>query len=285
MPQFPRHRNRPALTPRQLRASRRPPTPETHPPAPHHSSRVRPKASRHKLPPPHRRDISLRSISPMHFHKIRPRPHPIVPPHRISKIRRFAEPASSPAHDRTRDPIPSAPTIHRARTNASSPPAPPSRAKFTPSREIPITGVFHSNSTPQLIARSTNFACSATRRIPIPHSPGNRAATSLPRPINRTPRITCPSPSPTLTPNSLSAATVSGINPSPHAFSIGHAPRPPPPRESLSSAQQSQPQAQPDLRRSQTRQFARSFRLSSGIAHHAPCCVVHERCPDRSRAG
>ena len=40
--------------------------------------------------------------------------------------------------------------------------------------------------------------------------------------MNRTPRIACPSSAPKLTPKSRSAATVSGINPSPHAFSIGH---------------------------------------------------------------
>ncbi len=138
--------------------------------------------------------------------------------------------------------MPSAPTIHRARTNApslrrievaiepshASAPASslesPRRpiASSTPSREIPATGACQSNSTPQLLACSTSFACSATRRIPIAHSAGNRAATSLSRPTNRTPRITCPSPAPTLTPNSRSAATVSGISPSPHAFSIGH---------------------------------------------------------------
>ncbi len=61
--------------------------------------------------------------------------------------------------------------------------------------------------------------------------------------------------------------------------------RPPPPRESLSSAQQLQPQAQPGLRRSQTRQFARSFRLSSGSRTTHPVASCTNVCPGRSHAG
>jgi hypothetical protein len=88
MPQLPRHRNRAAFTPQHLRVA--------NPPRQlrkliRQCRLVHPALARKRrhanLIRSHRRDIRLRSLSPMHFQQIRPRPHPIMPPHRVPEIR------------------------------------------------------------------------------------------------------------------------------------------------------------------------------------------------------
>src|SRR5437773_6054853 len=90
--------------------------------------------------------------------------------------------------------------------------------RMAPSWVRPETGVFHNRDTPHSCARSTILWCRTVRRTPMPVMAGKLASTTLGPSIKRTPRKTFPSPDPSATPNSLSAASVFGISPSPHAL-------------------------------------------------------------------
>ena len=104
--------------------------------------------------------------------------------------------------------------IHRAFTTRS--------LRWTPSSEMPITGVRHKKSMPRLSARSAINWWSTVRRTPRPDAPlGNAASTASPSVRKRSPLKGYESSAGTVTPKFSSAARPSGIIPSPQGLSIG----------------------------------------------------------------
>src|SRR5712664_3627263 len=120
---------------------------------------------------------------------------------------------SKPIQRLTREWIPSAPTIHLAFMTFSP--------RIAPSLDKPAPGVFQRRLTPHSSALSTIFSCRIVRLIPKPPALNELASTEFAESTKRIPRKTCPSPGRIATPSSRSARKVPGINPSPHALSIG----------------------------------------------------------------
>ena len=121
--------------------------------------------------------------------------------------------ASSPLHRRTREPPPSAPTIHLACTRPL--------CSCTPSDEIPDTGVFHKNRTPQCSALATSNSCGVppnSNSLPRREICRGQLTSPAQTEFRETHSLRFPSGE---IPKSRNAACVSGINPSPHGLSIG----------------------------------------------------------------
>jgi hypothetical protein len=122
--------------------------------------------------------IRLGMKGPINFHVVGPRRYSIVAA--AGETLRVVGCGASPLQPRTREPCPSAPTIHLVRMLP--------RKNRIESPSMPHTGVCHRNWTPHSSALNTSRWCNAGLRKPNPRPQGKSAETSWPSCKKETPR-------------------------------------------------------------------------------------------------